>query len=117
MNAVARPAFSAVSICCPCCGGRVETPTLDMVIDRYSISAKQADVLRVVWNGRGHPVRTERIFEAMYANDPNGGPTHRIMYERLKAILFRLREKLEGSGISIELAGHNCGYRLKLKGK
>jgi len=97
---------------CPCCKQAVVMPTIDMVIDLYRISKLEASILRAVWRGKGLPVQTERIFDAMYADDPNGGPSQSRMYPALKAAMFRLRARLEGSGINVENVGYRRGFRL-----
>jgi len=97
---------------CPCCRQAVGIPTIEMIIDHYNVSALEARILRAVWRGKGHPVQTERIFDAMYADDPDGGPSLTSMYAALKGALHRLRRRIEGSGISIENAGYRRGYRL-----
>lgn len=97
---------------CPCCGQDVETPTLDIVIETCGISPFQARILEAVWRGRGRSVPTQRIFDAMYADDPDGGPSNNEMYKAFKFGLNRLRERLKGSGVWIENVGYRRGYRL-----
>lgn len=97
---------------CPCCRQMVKSPTLELVIDRFEISDQQALILKAVWDGRGFPVQTERIFDVMYADDPNGGPSPSKMYLAFKVGLHHLRQKLKGSGIGIENVGYRQGYRL-----
>lgn len=99
---------------CPCCQQRVEAPTLEMISDRYKLTAMQHSILSAVWRGKGMPVSTSRIFDAMYADDPSGGPSNGKMYSAFKAALFALRVRLKGSGVSIECAGYCRGYRLIL---
>lgn len=100
------------SIPCPCCGQSVHVPSVDIVIDYYSITPLEARILRAIWKGRGLPVMTERIFDAMYEDDPDGGPSPARMYSAFKVALCRMRSRLEGSGISIENVGYRQGYRL-----
>lgn len=97
---------------CPCCKSPVYVPTLDLVIDHYRLTPTEANILRAVWRGKGHPVQTERIFDAMYADDPDGGPSPSKMYLAFKVALHHMREKLKGSGIGIENVGYRRGYRL-----
>lgn len=101
-------------IACPCCNQPVRVPTLEIVIDHYKIRPLDARVLSAIWKGKGHPVQTERVFNAMYADDPDGGPSHARMYASFKEALCRIRKRLEGSGIGIENVGHRRGYRLVL---
>lgn len=101
-------------IACPCCSQKVMVPTLNIVIDRYDVTPLQARILGAVWKGKGHPVQTERIFDAMYEDDPDGGPTPTKMYAALKVALCHLRKKLDGSGVGIENVGYRAGWRLVL---
>lgn len=102
---------------CPCCKQPVHVPSLDIVIDHYRIRPFEARILSAIWRGNGMPVMPERIFDAMYADDPDGGPTPTRMYAAFKVALCRLRARLDGSGISIENVGYRQGYRLVLGGK
>jgi hypothetical protein len=109
------------AIPCPCCSQAVEVPSLNVVIDHFKVTPLEARILGAVWKGKGHPVQTERIFDAMYADDPDGGPTPTKMYLAFKVALCHLRKKLNGSGIGVESVGYRQGYRLvlglKLEGK
>lgn len=97
---------------CPCCKQAVVMPTVEMVIDLCRVPRLEGAILRAVWKGKGYPVQTERIFDAMYADDPDGGPSTSRMYPALKAAMFRLRSRLEGSGVNVENVGYRRGYRL-----
>lgn len=99
---------------CPCCNQRVVAPSLNIVIDRYKVSPLEARILGAVWRGKGHAVQTERIFDAMYVDDPDGGPSPQRMYAAFKVALCHLRKKLEGSGVGVECVGYRAGYRLVL---
>lgn len=103
-------------IACPCCQRRVEAPSLDIIVDHYDIPPLQACILAAVWKGKGMPVPTERIFDAMYADDPDGGPSPTAMYRAFKVALCHLRKRLEGSGVTVENCGYRMGYRLNLAG-
>jgi hypothetical protein len=99
---------------CPCCKQKVPVPTMEIVIDKYRVAPLEARVLEAVWRGRGLEVSQERIFGVMYADDPDGGPATQKMYAALKGAIFNLRERLAGSGYSIESAGYRRGFRLVL---
>lgn len=101
---------------CPCCGQRVAAPSLDIIIDTCKVRPIEAKILRAVWNGKGHPVQTQRIFDAMYEDDPDGGPEPPMMYRAFKVALCHLRKRLIGSGVAIENLGYGRGYRLKVGG-
>ncbi|WP_245309701.1 hypothetical protein [Rhizobium sp. R339] len=102
---------------CPCCKQPVTAPTLEIVVDRYGVTPLQARILGAVWRGKGMPVQTERIFDAMYVDDADGGPSPTRMYAAFKVALCHLRTRLEGSGIGIENVGYRQGYRLVMAGK
>lgn len=114
MNSSSR---QARPIQCPCCNQEVAAPTLELIIDHYKLTPKQSAILRAVWRGRGFPVTTDRIFDIMYEDDPDGGPGTQRMYSAFKTALSRLRDRLEGSGVNIETVGYRQGYRLKLGDK
>lgn len=100
---------------CPCCASLVRTPTLEMVTDLCGLTSQEEKVLRAVWKGRGIPVSNDRIFNHLYEDDPEGGPSPTKMYSALKVALCHLRKKLRGSGIHIENAGYRRGFRLRIE--
>lgn len=102
----------ATPIPCPCCGRPISVPTIELLIDRYRLASREEKILRAVWRGRGFPVMTDRIFDVMYEDDPDGGPTWSNMYNSFKSGLHKLRLKIDGSGISIQNVGKGQGYRL-----
>lgn len=97
---------------CPCCNQRVAVPSMEIVIDACKVRPIEAKILRAVWRGNGHPVTTQRIFDAMYEDDPDGGPEPQKMYSAFKIALCHLRKRLEGSGVAIRNEGYGRGYRL-----
>ena len=99
---------------CPCCSQSVVAPALNVAIDHFGVTPLEARILAAVWRGKGHSVQTERIFDAMYVDDPDGGPTPTKMYLAFKVALCHLRKKLAGSGIGIESVGYRQGWRLVL---
>ena len=101
---------------CPCCGQRVEAPTLDMLLEVTQAGTIEGLILEAVWRGKGRSVPTQRIFDAMYADDPDGGPSQTEMYKRFKFGLHRLRKKLEGTGVAVVNVGYQRGYRLIMEG-
>lgn len=105
-------AAQVTPIDCPLCGQPVRVPTLEIVVDHYGVTPLESRILGAVWHGRGLPVSTERIFERMYADDPDGGPSPPRMYATFKVELCRLRKRLAGSGIGVENVGYRQGYRL-----
>lgn len=99
---------------CPCCDQPVRVPSLEIIIDHYRMPPQEARVLRAVWRGKGLPVQTERIFDAMYEDDADGGPPPARMYANFQWALSHLRDRLEGSGIAVVNDGYRRGYRLVL---
>lgn len=99
-------------IACPCCRRPVNVPSLDIVIDHFGVPPAEARILRAIWRGNGRPVQTERVFDAMYVDDPDGGPSPNKMYSAFKVSLCHLRQRLNGSGITIVNVGYRQGYRL-----
>lgn len=102
---------------CPCCRQAVDVPSLDIVISQFGVRPLEARVLRAVWNGKGMPVQTERIFDSMYEDDPDGGPSYASMYTSFKVALCRLRTRLRGSGIDVVTVGYRRGFKLVMEGK
>lgn len=107
--------LSKLAIPCPCCKQPVRSPAVEIVVENFGISEFEARILAAIWRGKGRPVQTERIFDAMYADDPDGGPSHTKMYQAFKFGLHRLRSRLNGSGVQIENVGYRRGFRLLLK--
>lgn len=112
LRAIPRPRYDEIP--CPCCKRPIEAPTLNLLVDYYRIPALEAAVLEAVWRGKGHPIPTERIFDAMYADDPDGGPSPGKMYSAFKVTLCHLRARISGSGVTIENVGYRRGYRLSI---
>lgn len=99
---------------CPCCGNHAAATPLEALIER--LEPMEARVLAAVWAGRGFPVQTSAIFDLMYSDDIDGGPSQNRMYTDLRSALSNLKSKLSGSGSSIVAAGYRTGYRLILDG-
>jgi hypothetical protein len=102
-------------ISCPCCEKPINLQPLDAIVERYKLAPMEARVLGAVWQAKGMPVITERIYDAMYVDDPDGGPSHGTAYKRFKVALWRLRQRLPGSGIRVEQVSKSRGYRLSIE--
>jgi len=126
----ARHSLEIAPISCPCCKRLVDVPSLEIIIDHYRVPRMEARILTAIWRGKGLPVQAERIFDAMYADDPDGGPSPTRMYTAFKVALCHLRVRLNGrdpnepekviresSGITIENVGYRRGYRLVMGAK
>lgn len=99
---------------CPCCRQPVSVPTLETLTLALNLQPLQAKILRAVWRGKGQPVPTSRVFDVMYEDDYDGGPSQIECYRAFKVALCRLRKRLEGTGVSIECAGYRRGWKLVL---
>jgi hypothetical protein len=102
---------------CPCCSQPVTAPTPDMVADLCMLRPLQKRILEAVWRGKGMPVMTERIFDAMYYDHPDGGGSQSRMYNAFKVALCGMRKLLaeHNTGVWIETVGYRQGYRLKIE--
>lgn len=97
---------------CPCCSQAVPVPTVDMIAFQCCLTNREKKILEAVWRGNGMPVFADRIFQAMYEDDPDGGPGQAKMYREFKVALHHARKKLKGSGVDVENIGYRKGYRL-----
>lgn len=97
---------------CPCCKQAVTAPSLEGVIEARRLDGFEASILSAVWAGKGRPVQTGPIFDAMYSDDPDGGPSPTRMYAAFKVALHSLNSKLNGTGIAIRSAGYRKGFRI-----
>lgn len=104
----------AQNISCPCCKQMVLSPTVDVLVLNLQIPPMEERILREIWRGGGRSVPAIKIFNSMYADDPDGGPSQSKMYVAFKVQLCRLRSRLKGTGVSIDNAGYGQGYRLVL---
>lgn len=85
------------------------------MISARNISGHAAAVLEAVWHGKGMPVPTERLFDAMYADDPDGGPSPGSMYAALRKAIDGLNGQLNDCGVSVVGVGFRQGHRLVLR--
>ena len=97
---------------CPLCRQAVTAPSLDEVIAARRLDSIEASILRAVWAGRGHPVQSMTIFDAMFEDDIEGGPPMAKMYAAFYAALHSMNSKLNGAGIAIKSVGHRKGWRI-----
>lgn len=118
-NFICAPSAPAVpttahSVSCPCCSQPVSAPSLDVLVMHFGISPFQERILDCLWKARGRPVSKGRILDAMYADDPDGGPSNEKATAAMKEAIFRMRDKLDGSGVSVEYDNFHKGYRLTI---
>src|SRR5690606_31512087 len=101
---------------CPCCAQPVPVASAYIVAHNCNLKPMEARILEAVWDGGGQPVHTEKSFDRMYEDDPEGGPPPARMYSTLKESMVGLRKKLAGSGVGIETVGYRAGWKLVLGG-
>ncbi len=112
-----KPPLHYSKMKCPFCGGKMSEPDLEMIVDWYDLPPQEEAILRVLWSGKGLPVSNDRIINAIYADDPDGGPSPSAAYGALKVGMSHLRARLRLSGVKIENAGYRQGYRVTFRGK
>lgn len=100
---------------CPICGGAVKVPPLDdlalALINDHGLSEDAEAVLRCLWGAKGLPVDAERIFDVMFADDPDGGPSTVASYAALRVALKELDRAAPGIVVYL---GRSKGWRMKL---
>jgi hypothetical protein len=101
-------------IACPCCSQPVPVPNVYATAFHCRLTPMEGKILASIWDGGGKPVLAEKIFDRMYDDDADGGPSQNRMYATLKESLSSMRKKLIGSGVGIETVGYGRGWRLVL---
>lgn len=101
-------------VTCPCCGGLAPVLSPNLIARAYELPPQQEAILARVWAGKGKPVTGEAIIGEMYADDFDGGPEYETARKYFKTQLCLLRKRIEGSGVRIEAAGYQRGYKLAL---
>ncbi|OYR09209.1 hypothetical protein CEV33_2938 [Brucella grignonensis] len=97
------------------CKSPVGVLGLDELLASHGITGHAAAILCAVWSGRGSGITAERIFDAMYADDPEGGPAVTTIYRYLWAGLGDLDRLLAGSGVRISYSKQSASGRFKLR--
>lgn len=109
-----EPPERETGIACPCCGGVAPVLSPHLIARAYELPPQQEAILARVWRGRGKPVTGEAIISEMYADDEGGGPEYETARKYFKTQLSLLRKRIEGSGVVIETAGYQRGFKLVL---
>lgn len=112
-EAAAVPA-AETGVICPCCGGVAPVLSPNLIARAYELPPQQEAILTRVWQGKGKPVTGEAIIGEMYADDFDGGPEYETARKYFKTQLCLLRKRIEGSGVRIEAAGYQRGFKLVL---
>lgn len=94
---------------CPCCGSRIPSIT---TVERaaQAMPRVQRKLLTVLARHFGSFVSTERIANAVWADDMGGGPLNAPVC--ISQAAARVRKGLAPFGITIECK-HSLGYRVK----
>lgn len=108
-------ARSSHRVNCPCCGQAASALSLNLIVRACELPPQQEAILTRVWQGKGKPVTAEAIISAMYADDMDGGPEFETARKYFKTQLSLLRGRLRDTGVSIEAAGYQRGWRLVLE--
>lgn len=89
---------------CSCCGQTLP-PKLDVGI--YLTQLQQRLVERVHRAGK-HGIQTSRLFDFMYGDDPNGGPSHGN--DSLRVFIYQVNQRLKkvGKVIRSPKGGRGC---------
>jgi hypothetical protein len=114
LGSAVEPPARETGITCPCCGGVAPVLSPNLIARAYELPPQQETILARVWQGRGKPVTGEAIISEMYADDENGGPEYETARKYFKTQLSLLRKRIEGSGVRIETAGYQRGFKLVL---
>jgi len=97
---------------CPCCGQSVQAPPLQVVSAMAGLSLYEHRVLAAIWGAAGQPVRADRIIDAVWYDDIDGGPDDAPL--QVRVLVHRLRRKLVGTGVRIGLGGQHRAYNIEL---
>lgn len=101
---------------CLCCRQRIDAPSLDEACAR--LSPVEACILRTVWAGNGMPVPTSKIFDALYCEDQDGGPSDTTARRHLTSLIQEMNEMLDGCGVLVlwdRSRSRQKGVRLRIR--
>lgn len=104
----------ADGVICPCCGTLTTILSANLLARAYHLPPQQEAILTRIWQGKGKAVTGESCIAAMYADELDGGPEYETARKYFKTQLSLLRKTIASSGVRIETAGYQRGYRLVL---
>ena len=85
---------------CPMCRASVPVPDLDDLLDLPGVTPHAGAVLTAVWEAQGKALTSHALFDAIYADDPDGGPSSQTQcYADLRRTATALNGALAGSGV------------------
>jgi hypothetical protein len=93
---------------CPYCGQGTLCPPLDQIPGLVEMTEHQKAVLEVIGECASKPeldgaAPSKEIFDAMYSDDPDGGPDTAQVYAAFQVALRGLREALACFGVGFEM--------------
>lgn len=71
-------------------------------------------VLRAVWSAGGRAATTEQIFDWLYADDPDGGPSQGRMYSDMHAAIRAVNATLAGTQQIVPIGNRSGRWRLRI---
>ncbi len=99
---------------CPMCGAGEGVRSIDDFVRHHRIKGHPEAILRAVWASSGQIMTTERLFDALYADDPDGGPSRTKMHADLHAAVRTVNTMLAGT-LRVEQVGAKRGrWRLRI---
>lgn len=90
---------------------KLDALVLGLIRD-HALSENAEALLRAIFAADGLPISTSAIFDAMYADDPDGGPSPGVMYSDANAAHAELQSVLAGTGVGV--VRRDRGWRLRL---
>lgn len=112
-----QPAATTGGTVCPCCGSPTAVLSPNLLARALQLPPQQEAILTRVWNGKGKHVPADAIIAEMYADDLDGGPEPETARKYFKTQLCLLRGRIKGTGVKIEAAGYQRGFRLMIEQK
>lgn len=101
---------------CPMCRAAVPTRDLDELFDMPGMTDHARAVLGAVWEAKGRAITSTELFDAMYVDDPDGGPSVTRCYSDLRQAAKVLDDALAGSGVAVaQIAQRKSGGRWRLR--
>lgn len=101
--------FSSTAIAgapCPYCGRPTLCPSPRDIGRMVELTEQEQIVLETIWDCAGHPelngaLNHAQLHDALYQDDPDGGPEHSTMYPEGRAAVASLAQKVTSMGLGI----------------
>jgi hypothetical protein len=89
---------------------------LEALLAEAEMADRAAKVLQAAWQAEGRAITSNDLFDAMYDDDPAGGPSQTKCYVDLRGAVTDLDAALSGSGVSVVYrSGGRARWRLRIK--